>query len=315
MERLALVGHCVHFPMAADKFDRIAGCIVGGAVGDSYGSPFEGSALPFKLPADPQWVLSDDTQLTVATCEAIINNDGVVVPARIAETFAIWHRESRVTGMGASTFKALSELIHGGHWALVGRRGEYAAGNGAAMRIAPLAFCLDPGNSDARRLIRDVSYITHHHEEAYIGALAIVVAVRAAWSDGWQGTPNLLELVADSLPDSKVRDRLVSLAGLRMAHMSEIAAQFGNSGYVVESVPLALAGAERVTELGFKGLMEELIGAGGDADTIASMAGQVTGTLLGRNHLPAELVKRLPELTMIEDIAERFAQVVIEAQA
>ena len=50
------------------------------------------------------------------------------------------YNSGRLRGLGSATLKALRELQIGGHWALVGRTGEYAAGNGAAMRIAPLAF-------------------------------------------------------------------------------------------------------------------------------------------------------------------------------
>ena len=45
------------------------------------------------------------------------------------------------------------------------------------MRIAPLAFFLDPEDAGDRQLIRDVCRITHHNEEAYVGALAVVTAV------------------------------------------------------------------------------------------------------------------------------------------
>src|SRR5262245_24138963 len=67
-----------------------------------------------------------------------------------------------VPGLGSSTLKALRDLSAGAHWALAGARGEYAAGAGAAMRIAPLAFLLDPASADDRVLIRDVARITHH---------------------------------------------------------------------------------------------------------------------------------------------------------
>src|SRR5438552_12980525 len=81
--------------------------------------------------------------------------------------------------MGSSTLKALHDLDAGLHWALAGAKGEMSAGNGAAMRIAPLAFHLDPTVARDRQVIRDVCRITHHNEEAYVGALAIVVAVRS----------------------------------------------------------------------------------------------------------------------------------------
>tara|TARA_R110002072_G_scaffold196569_1_gene353958 strand:+ start:78 stop:344 length:267 start_codon:yes stop_codon:yes gene_type:complete len=46
------------------------------------------------------------------------------------------------------------------------QHGERSAGSGAAMRIAPLAFCCDPGDFDERRDLRDVCRITYKHDEA-----------------------------------------------------------------------------------------------------------------------------------------------------
>src|SRR5688572_23765079 len=67
--------------------DRIRGCIVGGAVGDALGGPYEGQPGPVTLQSDSPCRLSDDTQLTLATCEAVCA-DGTVSPASIADRFA-----------------------------------------------------------------------------------------------------------------------------------------------------------------------------------------------------------------------------------
>ena len=286
--------------------ERIFGCLIGGAIGDAFGGAYENQLPPINFAKARDWRLSDDTQLTLATCEAIIKAGGSIEPARIAARFAAWHRAGRVTGMGASTLKALTELVAGGHWALVGRKGERAAGNGAAMRIAPLAFFLDPQNPQDKQIIRDVSRITHHHEEAYAGAIAVVAAVRAAFDGTWKGEQNLLGLVIDVLPDTSVRDRLITLATLDLP-IAEIATRFGSSGYVVESVPLAIYGAQQTATLGFAQMLCELISAGGDTDTIASITGQITGTLLGQPELPGDLLARLPEQEFIVSMAGLLA--------
>jgi len=83
--------------------DRVRGCIVGGVVG-----------------------LSDDSQLTLATCEAITQAKRVS-PEQIADHFLQWYRARRITGVGASTLKALRDLDAGQHWALAGAKGEMTA--------------------------------------------------------------------------------------------------------------------------------------------------------------------------------------------
>jgi ADP-ribosylglycohydrolase len=292
------------------RTDQIAGSLVGGAIGDAFGGPYEGSAPPVRINDEAEWRLSDDTQLTLATCEAVVaagRVDPEVIGARMAE----WFKARRLSGLGASTHKALAELAAGGHWALVGRKGEMAAGNGAAMRVAPLAFLLDPTDPDHRRTLRDVCRITHHHEEAYAGALAIVAPVRFAWEGTWAGEPGFIPRTVELLPDCRVRDRLKKLTTLD-PHLppSDVAKHTGNSGYVVESVPLALYGAQQVRSLGFQQMIEGLVAAGGDTDTIASMAGQVAGAVIGYGSLPKTMLDRLPDGQMVSRIAGRFAEFV-----
>ncbi len=288
--------------------NRIRGCIFGGAIGDAFGGPYEGSQPPVAIVDTAPWRLSDDTQLTLATCEAI-SQSGCVDPSVLAEHFTDWYTANRLTGLGASTLKALIELAHGGHWALVGRKGEMAAGNGAAMRAAPLAFLLDPTSPTDRRLLRDVCRITHHNEEAYVGALAVCVAVHAAYHGIWTGQQDLIDHVIPLLPDSRVRDRLGEMQPLAAnTQLHEIAAEFGNSAYVVNSVPLAICTAQNINKLGFRPMLESLITSGGDTDTNASIAGQIAGTLLGYNNLPKSMLERLPQKEMIDKISREFCE-------
>ena len=72
--------------------DRIMGCIVGGAIGDALGGRREHGGLS----------ISDDTQLTLATCEAI-EGFGRISPEALAANFLRWFRAHAITGVGSST--------------------------------------------------------------------------------------------------------------------------------------------------------------------------------------------------------------------
>jgi ADP-ribosylglycohydrolase len=248
---------------------------------------------------------TDDTQLTVATCESILDS-GEVSPEKIAATFVRWHRARRFTGLGASTWKALTELEAGQHWALSGARGERAAGNGAAMRVAPVAFCLDPRQETDRRTLRDVCRITHHHDEAYVGALAVTFALRALSRDE-VAIDEMLMWIAQQLPDSQVRDQLQRLAAMESARPDELRVDIGTSGFVAHSVPLALAAATSNSDKSFEEIVSCVISLGGDCDTNASLTGQLIGAQLGKSNLPAGLLAALRLDDELLDVIEQFA--------
>jgi ADP-ribosylglycohydrolase len=180
------------------------------------------------------------------------------------------------------------------------------------MRIAPLAFCLDPKESTAQKIIWDVTRITHRNEEAYAGALAVVFAVRAAWTGAWCGEDRLLSIVIDALQETALRSRLYEFTQLESLPLPEVGKRYGHSGYVVNSVPLALLGAQRIASLGFKGLIEEIVLTGGDTDTIASISGQIVGTLIGFQAIPQDIVALLPDQSLIERVAAMFSQSVLK---
>jgi ADP-ribosyl-[dinitrogen reductase] hydrolase len=175
------------------------------------------------------------------------------------------------------------------------------------MRIAPLAFHLDPAVIEDRQVIRDVCRITHHNEEAYVGALALVIAIRSL-ALGHSSPTDLFETVPGNIPDSRVRDRIAELSALPPDHIiADVARGFGSSGYVVDSVPLALDAARSIDRLPFDLLIRSVIEAGGDTDTIASMTGQIAGAWIGASQIPRQMIESLTNAGNIERVADAFA--------
>ncbi|MGB2679664.1 MAG: ADP-ribosylglycohydrolase family protein [Candidatus Acidiferrum sp.] len=285
--------------------DRVFGCLLGGALGDAWGGPFEGCTAPPRFEIPPQSRVSDDTQLTLATCESIIEH-GSIDPENLATHLLEWFVKGQISGIGSSTLKAMRDLSAGVHWALAGSRGEYAAGSGAAMRVAPLAFLLDPSKTGDRTVIRDVCRITHHNDEAYVGALAVVLSIRSVLAGTWSQQHSFLSVVVDSLPDSAVRDRIEELIGLQLPP-SEVASRFGAGGYVVAAVPLALHCAQYIAEEPLSAVLARAISAGGDTDTIASITGQLAGTVVRATGISGDLFEGVEHSEEIFRIARQFA--------
>src|SRR4029453_9245278 len=173
---------------------------------------------------------------------------------------------------------------------------------------APLAFHLDPAIAQHRQTIRDVCRITHHNEEAYVGALAVVAAIRTLAFGQASSANALFQAVIEHLPDSRVRDRILELSILpEDLTVANVASQFGSSGYVVESVPLALYAARSINSLPLDVILRSAIEAGGDTDTVASMTGQIAGAWIGTSQISRKVIQLLPDASNIEQIANEFA--------
>lgn len=295
-----------------ERSSRFKGCIIGGAIGDALGSGYENLQEEkdddvFYLfgkppPKEPAWKITDDTQLIITTCEFLIN-DASVDPAHLAKCMVENYKKGLITNVGSSTLKALKELEMGGHWSQVGRKGEYAAGNGAAMRIAPFAF----KQNINREKIRDICSITHHNDEAYVGAYNIVKAIQIIIAGGWSPGDDIRAAVIDCIQDTRIRDRLIECVKHKLG--LEAVGKQGNNGYVVNTIPLVLTAFNQISSVSPKEIYDRLIEIGGDTDTNCSLFGQLAGAYLGYDGLPLEYKRKLealPSYDWISRTIDRF---------
>ena len=283
--------------------ERLETVLLAGAAGDGMGSSFEGRPPdPERQLPSPPWRASDDTRMTFATCRGIARSpriDAAIMASEYLEQF-----RAGLPGIGSSTLKAMRDLAIGQHWALAGAQGEFAAGNGAAMRIAPLAFAGDIEDPTFVRTVRDVASITHRNDEAITGAIAVVSCMQRVGAlsqrpDGVQPSRRviLMSLLKD-LPDTALSDSLAALVALPdSADALDAAARTGTSGRVAQSVALALFIGCSASSIDVA--IRDALRCGGDVDTIASIAAQLraaAGAELPpewRRHLPTEEVREL----------------------
>jgi ADP-ribosylglycohydrolase len=254
----------------------------------------------------PRGTFTDDTQLTIEVARNLLANSGMIDPSALATQFVDWLPRGR--GVGRATRAAVNRLRDGVPWWEAGPLVD-SAGNGAAMRAAPVGLVHAFGPSPAR-MLRDAilaSVITHSHPVGVAGAIAIAAAV--AWcirtrtqtplSGAKPDRGGLLSFVADVLagvePEAsqerrpgagavRLVDRIIELNDLVLLEPSVAFARMYNGAFALESVPAALYCFLRHADDPARAILTA-VNAGYDADTVGSMAGNLVGSWCGAEML------------------------------
>ncbi len=262
----------------------IKSCLLTGALGDAYGSRFERPDLPAK---EESWSFTNDLSYTMATCDSIARERSVR-PKKIAKAMRDWYMNQQLAGLKGETLAALKELVAGQHWESVGKEGDLE-GNSPALRVAPLAFVLDPFREEDLKILREICAITHPVEDAFPGVLAVLCSIRFIQND----RQNFIRRVIQVLPESKVKAQLIQLADSSGMRIRDVGRQFGCRNLMHESVPFAIFAAQQAPEVGLSTMMNEIVAAGGDTDANCSIAGFIAGAYLGTEAIPEAWMKKL----------------------
>lgn len=285
--------------MSATLHDRFRGCLLGLAVGDALGGRFEAQSaehLRGRFPTmdhlirsvtDELWY-TDDTQMAIGVAESLAAH-GEIIEDRLCESFVANYTPSRGYGRGA---RAVLEAMEEGadHRAVAGRYfpgGSY--GNGAAMRVAPVGLCFRDDPAQLLEQARLSALPTHHHPLGIEGAQLLALAVaQASNSEHWDRAAFFSELLGQC-QSAEFRDKLERASRIESPH--ELAA-LGNGIEALESVPTAIA-SFALTPESYTATIANVIFLGGDTDTLAAMAGAISGALLGVAAIPSVLLDHL----------------------
>src|SRR6185369_12295288 len=223
----------------------------------------------------------------------------------LAKSFALRYDSGR--GYGPAMHRLLADIKSGEAWSECAQRlfeGQGSFGNGAAMRVGPVgAFFAD----DVPRVIKEASrsaVITHAHDEAIAGAIAVAVATaRATQLRETNGKPNrveFLDFVFSHLPDSEVRSKIRQARDMSDTASVAFAVSVLGNGVGVsaqDTVPFALWCAARHLNDYEEALWLTVSGLG-DRDTTCAIVGGIVASHTGTAGIPPEWLKsreRLPE--------------------
>ena len=309
--------------------DRFRGVVLGTAVGDAIGLPAEGLTPSRARKLFPgRWrhrlvihrgMVSDDTEHTLFVAQSLLAHPQSVelFAGRLAWCLRLWFL-TLPAGIGLATLRAILRLWLGFS---PSTSGVYSAGNGPAMRSAPLGafFASSPERMDD--YVKASTRVTHTDPRALIGAAA--VAQLTSWSirdqlvekPQWEDFSRVLEKA--NRKDQEWSD-LVRSIGAAVQHdlsVQEFADSLGLSrgvtGYVYHTVPVVVYAWYR--HFGdFEATVSGVLNCGGDADTTGAIAGALAGAVTGEQGIPEDWVNGLCEwprgINTMRKIADQLAR-------
>jgi ADP-ribosylglycohydrolase len=232
--------------------------MLGAIIGDIVGSRFEWNnhkSKDFDL-FTPQSKFTDDTVLTIAIADAIINGKDY------ADAVMEWGCRYPTAGYGGNFIKWLDGIIVGPYnsW-----------GNGSAMRVSPVGFLYHTERTILREAKKSAE-ITHNHPEGIKGAEAIALSIYMARKK--YSKTDIKETITDRFGYDLNR----TLVNIRPTYQFDVSCQ----GSVPEAIIAFLESVD------YEDAIRNAISIGGDSDTIACITGGIAEAFYG--DIPDEII-------------------------
>lgn len=313
------------------KKNKIIDALIGIAVGDALGVPFEFNTRDQmeKNPAKemigygrytvPAGTWSDDSSLTFCLAESLIKGYDLV---DIATNFIKWRDENFWTARGyvfdigittSEAITVLKSILQNKEYEELSRLkylgDEYDNGNGSLMRIMPLLFYIQ-GMEIAQQfaIIRDISALTHKHMRA---AMCCLIYLRLA-EHLYNGTDKIKsyflmqkeilsfwETIDYSANESKLFIRLIE-SDIREVSYDDLK----SGGYVMESIETSIWCF--LQKDAYQEVVLSAINLGHDTDTTAAIAGGLAGLYYGMDDIPDNWVNAIARLEDIIVLGEKL---------
>ena len=269
--------------------DRARAALLGVAVGDALGATTE-----FMTPAQIRnrygvlrdivgggWLkltpgqITDDTEMTLCVARGIVRSRRWD-PRAIADRFAKW-LSGNPADVGATCRRGIEEYIDKGQ--LEAPPDDKGAGNGAAMRVAPVALYALGDEELLSRLAVEQAHITHHNPLSDAACVSVGTMIQRGLL---AAPPRKLRAAAEALAERHPEFRFEKYDGK-------------SSGYVVDTLRTVFDAFFSTDN--FEDCIVKTVNRGGDADTTGSIAGAIAGARYGLDAIPQRWLQALdPDL-------------------
>jgi ADP-ribosylglycohydrolase len=260
--------------------------MTGAIIGDIVGSVYEGSLM--KSEDFPLFTelsrFTDDSVLTIATADALLQS------RNYGKSYLIWGRKYPDAGYGGKFIEWLESMDFP---AVDCPPPYYSWGNGAAMRVSPVAYAFNTLH-EVEQEAELSARVTHNHPDGIKGARAVGAAIFLAKDN------TAKNLIRDYIEAEYDYDLSTDFDKIRKHYRYDISA--------AGSVPQAIT-AFLVSE-NYEDAIRKTISLGGDADTQSCIAGAIAQAYYKDipQYLISEMKNRIePEmLNIIQKFSEKF---------
>jgi ADP-ribosyl-[dinitrogen reductase] hydrolase len=222
--------------------------------------------------------ITDDTEMSLALARSLVRR-GDLDLVDLCEEFALWLRSGPID-VGNTCRRGIRRYIT--HGTVAGRFAEGDAGNGAAMRVLPVALATlaDPARAEAWTIAQ--AHVTHHHPLSDAACLTLVAMVRALVGGADRAA---VRPIADALVAAHPNFAFTPWRGL-------------SSAYVVDTVQTVFDTFFSAGD--FETCLVETVNRGGDADTTGAIVGMLAGAAHGLEAIPRRWLKVLDRTVQTE---------------
>jgi len=283
----------------SDARERAYASLLGAAIGDALGATVE-----FMTPGEIKqtfgvlrdirgggWLrlapgqVTDDTQMSLCIARSIASCGFSL--RDIADRFVAWLR-SKPCDVGSTCRRGIRRYMNNG--SLAAPFSDDDAGNGALMRMAPVAIATLADPALLQSWAVEQAHITHHHPLSDLACISVGQLLHLAYLGR-----------SREMLRQQARSVIRQSPAFGYLHFSGFC-----SAYVVDTVRTVLYHFFRSHT--FEECVVNTVNQGGDADTAGTIVGAIAGAYYGLDEIPKRWVKALdPDLvTELRSLSQRL---------
>lgn len=313
--------------------ERIYAGVLGLAIGDAVGVPFEFLSREamdkynlsvmheYGTHRQPMGTFSDDTSMVLATLDAMSGNVGSY--GNIMEAFKSWMQEGKyscngdVFDIGGTTHRAITNYITGERLENCGESDVFSNGNGSLMRMLPMVYDLwiHSGvkiDESTINKIYSLSGLTHAHPLSQVCCVYYTYVALYLIQDGAHvGLKTAIQRGIEAVERYYLLERKEIPYPLTILNVDTLMAildyqytDLRGSGYVLDSLVASLWALYNTN--GYKGAVTYAVGLGEDTDTTGAITGSLAGLYYGEKRLPVDWLEKLRNKPLIYEVCNRF---------